>query len=101
MSKSKRRDTLRIYGIVNDNGIKDEQCSSSSKDQKWAETCVAGGGVQKARFFLVLERECVPSLYNCRRSDYRISSGREGKLFYVVRTTRGHRFLGVSINSVR
>ena len=44
------------------NGTKDEQCSSSSKDQKWAETCVAGGGVQKARFFLVLERECAPSL---------------------------------------
>ena len=49
--KSRRRDTLGIYGIVNDNGIKDEQRSSSSKDQKWAETWVTGGGVQKARFF--------------------------------------------------
>ena len=44
------------------NGTKDEQCSSSSKDQKWVETCVASGGVQKARFFLVLEREGAPSL---------------------------------------
>ena len=46
------------------NGTKDEHCSSSSKDQKWAETCVAGGGVQKARFFFfyVLEREGAPSL---------------------------------------
>ena len=49
--KSKRMDTLGIYGIVNDNGTKDEQCSSSTKDQKWAETWVTGGGVQKARFF--------------------------------------------------
>ena len=32
--KSRRRDTLGIYGIVNDNGTKDEQCSFSSKDQK-------------------------------------------------------------------
>ena len=47
------------------NGTTDEQCSSSSKDQKWAETCVAGGGVQKARFFfyfLFLEREGATSL---------------------------------------
>ena len=45
------------------NGTKDEQCSSSSKDQKWAETCVAGGGVQKARFFLSFrERRCNFSL---------------------------------------
>ena len=49
--KSKIRDKLGIYGIVNDNGTKDEQCSSSSKYQKWAETWVTGGGVQKARFF--------------------------------------------------
>ena len=32
--KSRRRDTLGIYGIVNDNETKDEQCSSSSKRPK-------------------------------------------------------------------
>ena len=45
------------------NETKDEHCSSSSKDQKWAETCVAGGGVQKARFFLSFRgRRCTFSL---------------------------------------
>ena len=37
------------------NGTKDEQCSSSSKDQKWAETCVAGGEVHR-------EKRCTFSL---------------------------------------
>ena len=32
--KYRRRDTLGIYGIVNDNETKDEQCSSSSKRPK-------------------------------------------------------------------
>ena len=32
--KSKIRDTLGIYGIVNDNETKDKQCSSSSKRPK-------------------------------------------------------------------
>ena len=32
--KFRRRDTLRIYKIVNEEKIKDEQCSSSSKETK-------------------------------------------------------------------
>ena len=32
--KSRRRDMIEIYGIVNDNKTKDEQCSSSSKRPK-------------------------------------------------------------------
>ena len=31
--KSRRRDTLGIYKIVNEEKTKDEQCSSSPKDQ--------------------------------------------------------------------
>ena len=57
--------------------------------------------MQKVRFLIFLEREGVTSLYISGRSDHRISSGQEGKLFYAERTTRGLRFLGVSTNSVR
>ena len=41
--KSRSRDTLGIYGIVNDNETKDEQCSSSSKRPK---TCREKKGMQ-------------------------------------------------------
>ena len=32
--KSRRRDMMRIMGIVNEEKTKDEQCSSSSKETK-------------------------------------------------------------------
>ena len=37
--KSRRRATLGIYGIVNDNETKDEQCSSSSNRRKKRQCC--------------------------------------------------------------
>ena len=43
----------------------------------------------------ILERERVSSLYISRRLDRRFASGREVKLFYATRATRGHRFGGV------
>ena len=49
----------------------------------------------------ILERESLPSLYICRRSDRRILSRQEGKLFYKERTMRGLQFLVVSSNSKR
>ena len=48
-----------------------------------------------------LVRECATSFKDYGQSDRRISSGREAKLFYASRTTRGHRFRGVSTNSMR
>ena len=49
----------------------------------------------------ILVRESLLSLYICRRSDRRILSRQEGKLFYKERTTCGLLFLGVSSNSKR
>ena len=52
-------------------------------------------------FSQILVRESLPCLYICKRSDCRILSRQEGKLFYKERTTRGLRFLGVSSNFKR
>ena len=57
--KSRRRDTLGIYKIVNEEKIKDEQCSSSSKETK---KCVGGDYSCSGWIFWFLEREGVPSL---------------------------------------
>ena len=56
--------------------------------------------MQKVRFLIFLERECVTSLYDSECSDRRIASGQEGKLFYTARASCGYQFLGVSTNSV-
>ena len=41
---------------------------------------------------MVLEIERVTSLYISRRSDRRLSSEQEAKLFYKARATSGHQF---------
>ena len=57
--KSRRRDTLGIYKIVNEEKTKDEQCSSSSKETKKrvGEDCSCSGWI-----FWFLGREGVLSL---------------------------------------
>ena len=58
--KSRRRDMIGIYGIVNDNKTKDEQCSSSSKRPKMASGWTGRDAV--AGFLRFLERESIFSL---------------------------------------
>ena len=45
---------------------------------------------------MIFFKEGAPSLLICGRSDRRFSTEQEGKLLYAERTTRGHRFGGVS-----
>ena len=52
-------------------------------------------------FFIFRERESLPSLLNRGRSDRRISSGQEGKLFYSKRTTCKHQFQKFLKNSIK
>ena len=58
--KSRRRDMIGIYGFVNDNKTKDEQCSYSSKRPKngqWMDRKKCSGWVLE----IFREREIAPS----------------------------------------
>ena len=46
--------------------------------------------------FQILEKEGVPSLQICGRSDHRVSTEQEAKSIYAARAMRGHRFGGVT-----
>ena len=54
--KSRRRDMIRIFVILNDNGTKDEQCSSSQLKETKKNMQVGNGGCS-SKFFIFLERE--------------------------------------------